>query len=340
METTRLGRTNLTVSRTAFGALPIQRLRREEAVGLLHRAREAGITFFDTARAYTDSEEKLGAAFGGAWEGLVVATKSGAADGAGLREDLETSLRNLQAERVDILQLHNPGAVPEPGASDGLCAALRRAREEGLVGHVGFTNHRRDVAARAVRSGLFETLQFPLNPISTAEDLVLIDLCAEQDVGVIAMKPLCGGLLTEARPAFAFLRQYANVVPIWGVQRATELEELLAFEADPPGLDGAMRQRIACDREELGGEFCRGCGYCLPCPAEIPIPMAARMALLLKRAPTQNFLTPAWAEKMERIEACTGCGQCAERCPYGLNPAEMLPENLRAFRTAYEQARG
>jgi len=334
MEEMRLGRTDLRVGRTGFGAIPIQRVTFDEAKALLRRAYEAGVTFFDTARGYSDSEEKIGYALADVRKDVVIATKINAADRKAFLAELETSLRNLKTDHVDLLQLHWPKELPDPDDPQSSYAGLVEARETGKTRFIGITHHALDVARRAVRSGLYDTLQFPLNHISSEEDLALVEACREHDVGVIAMKALSGGLITDASTSFAFLRQYDNVVPIWGVQRPEELEQILALEADPPALDDAMRAAIKKDRAELAGDFCRACGYCLPCPQDIPIPMAARMGLLLRRMPYQRLLTEEWQEKMARVETCTECGQCLERCPYGLEVPQLLRkmlDNYRAF---------
>jgi predicted aldo/keto reductase-like oxidoreductase len=232
---------------------------------------------------------------------------------------------------VDLLQLHSPKTLPDPADPDSSYAGLVEARKKGAARFLGISTHRLDMARDVVRSGLFDTVQFPLSAISDAKDLSLVDLCREHDVGLIAMKGMCGGLLTDAVSAFAFLRQFENVVPIWGVQRESELDQFLALEKNPPTLDDAMRARIEKDRIELAGDFCRACGYCLPCPADIPIPIAARMSLLMGRAPWQQFVTPEWQEKMSRIQQCTECGQCRERCPYGLDTPALLKKMFEDY---------
>jgi aryl-alcohol dehydrogenase-like predicted oxidoreductase/Pyruvate/2-oxoacid:ferredoxin oxidoreductase delta subunit len=332
MQTTTLGRTGLTVSRTGFGALPIQRVDFETARTILRKAHAAGITFFDTARGYSDSEEKLGYALADVRDEIVLATKSsGALDRASLMERLAISLDKLKTDHVDILQLHNPSVLPDPDDPESLYAGLLEAREKGMTRFIGITNHKLDNALMAARSGLYDTVQFPLSAISSDEDLQLVDVCREENVGLIAMKALSGGLLTNARLAFAALRRYENVVPIWGIQRESELDEFLALEADPPVMDDAMRAEIEEEKEALSGDFCRGCGYCLPCPAEIPIPMAARMSFLLRRAPSARFLTPEWQEKMHRIEDCQDCGHCRDNCPYGLDTPALLEKMLEEY---------
>jgi predicted aldo/keto reductase-like oxidoreductase len=338
MQKTRLGKTNLQVTRTAFGALPIQRLSMDDSVKLLRRAYDAGINFFDTARAYSDSEEKIGRALADVRKNIIIATKSGAGDKKTLREHIETSLTKLKTDYIDIFQLHNPGKLPHPDDPNDLYQTMLTAKKEGLIRHIGISNHRLALTREAVASGLYETIQFPLSSLSTENDLALVADCRTHDVGFIAMKALSGGLITSAASTFAFLRQFENVVPIWGIQRDRELDEFLILETHPPKLDAAMMKVIEKDRRELAGAFCRACGYCMPCPAGIPIPMAARMSLLLRRAPYRGFLTPEWRANMEKIDECTECRQCAGKCPYGLDTPKILKNMLadyRAFAAAH-----
>jgi len=331
MEKVRLGRTNLMVTRSAFGALPIQRVGLEEARSILRRAYEGGINFFDTARGYTDSEEKIGAVLSDVRHKIIIATKSFSSDRETFLKDLETSLEKLRTDYVDIIQFHNPGSIPDPNDGESVYAAAVEAKEKGMVRHIGISNHRLAVAREAVESGLFDTLQYPLSPLSSHDELELADLCREHDVGLIAMKALCGGLFVNAAAAFAFFSQYDNVVPIWGIQKVEELDQFLAMADAPPAFDDEMRRVIESERNELQADFCRGCGYCLPCPADIPIPMAARMKFLLCRAPYQLFITDKWRQRMARINECTECGSCREQCPYGLDTPRLLKEMLEDY---------
>lgn len=335
MEKIRLGRTNLMVSRTAFGALPIQRITFEESKCLLKKAFHNGINFFDTARMYTDSEEKIGYALSDVRKDIIIATKTQATDRKSLLEDLEISLKNMKTDYIDILQLHNPGDLPDPDDPESSYTGLIEAKKKGFVRYIGITNHRLPVAIKAVQSNLYDTIQFPLNSISSVEDLKLIELCKHNDIGLIAMKALSGGLLVNASSAFAFLRQYGNVVPIWGIQREWELDEFLSLEQDPPVLDEKMLKIIEKDRVELAGAFCRACGYCMPCPAGIEIPISARIMLLMKRAPYQPFLSDEWKNKMSLIHNCIDCGQCKSKCPYELDTPVLLKNMLTAYEEFY-----
>ena len=335
MEKTRLGRTDIMASRSGFGALPIQRVSFSEAASLLKKAFANGINFFDTARSYTDSEEKIGYALSDVRKELFIATKTPSKDKKSLLKDLETSLRLMKTDYIDIYQLHNPPSVPDTQDPEGVYQGLLEARQKGYIRFLGFTNHRLNVAVEAVEKGLFDTVQFPLNSLSSQEDVELVNLCREKDVGFIAMKAMSGGLIARADSAFAFLRQFDNVVPIWGMQREAELDEFLSYEKNPPVLDAAMKKVIERDRLELSGSFCRGCGYCQPCPAEIPIETAARISLLLARAPYKGFLTDDYREKMDRIENCIHCDHCKKHCPYGLDTPELLKRMLSEYRQFY-----
>ena len=332
METVRLGKTEIVTNKNAFGALPIQRIPEEDAVYLLRKAYDNGITFFDTARWYTDSEHKVGVAFHGMRDKIKIATKTGAQDAETFWKDLETSLNNLQTDYIDIYQFHNVPFCPKPGDESGLYDAMIKAKEQGKVRHIGITNHRLSVANEAVESGLYETLQFPFCYLATEKDIELVGKCKEADMGFIAMKALSGGLITNSAAAYAFLAQYDNVLPIWGVQRENELDEFLSYIENPPVMNDEIKSVIKHDREELLGDFCRGCGYCMPCPAGIEINNCARMSLLLRRSPAESHLSKEGQEKMMKIENCIHCNQCKSKCPYGLDTPALLAKNLEDYK--------
>ena len=300
MQTVTLGTTGITVNKNGFGALPIQRITTEDAVHLIKKAYVAGITFFDTARFYTDSECKLGEALEGIRDKVYIATKTGATTADAFWKDLETSLGNLRTDYVDLYQFHNPSFCPKPGDGSGLYEAILEAKSQGKVRHIGITNHRLSVAEEAIESGLYETLQFPFCYLSGKKELALVEKCKEKNMGFIAMKALSGGLITNSAAAYAFLAQYDNVLPIWGVQREKELDEFISYIDNPPCMTDELEAFIASERKELSGEFCRGCGYCMPCPVGIEINNCARMSLLLRRSPSELQLTEEVQAKMKK----------------------------------------
>ena len=332
MECITLGKTGLRVTRSAFGALPVQRIPFEEGVRLLRAALDGGINFYDTARVYYDSEEKIGAAFEGMRDRVIIASKTKGRTAALFREELDESLRNLRTDYIDLYQFHFVKKVYRPGEPDGLYDAALAAKSGGLIRHIGVSTHKIDVAIEAAESGLYEVVQFPLSYLSDERDLELISVCRKNNVGLIAMKAMSGGIISDARIAWLFMRQYDNVVPIWGLQRMSELEEFLSFESDPPVWTDELRGKMARDRAELSGNFCRGCGYCLPCPADIEISWVARMRLALHRMKTEEFMTPEWRAKMRLAENCVHCGACGSRCPYELDPAAMVAEAYEYYK--------
>ncbi len=332
MDMVTLGSTGITVNKNGFGALPIQRISLEDAADLARKAYAAGITFFDTARAYSDSEVKLGEAFDGMREKVYIATKTMAQDVEGFWKDLETSLKNLRTDYIDIYQFHNPAFCPKPGDGTGLYEAMLEAKAQGKIRHIGITNHRLAVAHEAIESGLYETLQFPFCYLATEKDMEVEEACRKAGMGFIAMKALSGGLINNSRAAYAFEAQYENVLPIWGVQREKELDEFISYIENPPKMDEEIKALIEHDRKELIGEFCRGCGYCMPCPADIEINNCARMSLMLRRAPSDAWLTEEWQEKMKKIENCLHCNKCKNHCPYGLDTPALLQKNYEDYK--------
>lgn len=326
-----LGNTGITVNKNGFGALPIQRISEESAVYLLRKAYENGIRFYDTARFYTDSEKKLGLAFEGMRENIYLASKTMTQTVEGFWEQLETTLQNLKTTYLDIYQFHNPSFCPKPGDGSGLYEAMVEAKKQGKIRHIGITNHRLAVAEEAVSSGLYDTLQFPFSYLSGDKELELVEKCQKAGMGFLAMKALAGGLITNSAAAYAFMEQFPHVLPIWGIQRERELDEFLSYQEKEPKLEGALQEAIEKDREQLQGEFCRGCGYCMPCPVGIEINNCARMSLMIRRAPSDAQLTEEMQAKMKKIEECLHCGKCKAKCPYGLDTPMLLEKNYQDY---------
>ena len=322
-----LGRTGITAEQNAFGALPIQRVSFDEAAALLRRALDGGMDFIDTARAYSDSEEKIAYAVKNRRQEFTLATKTMATTPERFWQDLHTSLKNLQTDCIDIYQFHCADRCYRPGDGTGMYECMLEAKEAGKIRHIGITAHKIGVAFEAVESGLYETMQFPFSYLAGPREIELVHLCAERNVGFICMKGLAGGLITNSRAAMAFMTQFDNTLPIWGIQRESELEEWLAFMDETPSYSGDIQAFVEREQQELSGNFCRGCGYCEPCPVGITIHQCARMSLMLRRAPSASWLSDHWQTEMAKIENCLHCGRCASRCPYELDTPSLLEKN-------------
>ncbi len=331
MNTVTLGSTGITVAQNAFGALPIQRISQDESTKLLRRAFAGGMRFFDTARAYSDSEVKMGVALADVRDQIFIATKTMAKTPDDFWEQLETSLSNLKTDYVDIYQFHCMDKLWTPGDGSGMYECMLEARRQGKIRHIGATAHKLEVAFDIVESGLYETLQYPFSYLASPRELELVELCRERNVGFIAMKGLAGGLLSNSRAIMAFMSQFENVLPIWGIQRESELEEWLSYMVDTPAMDEEIAAFIKQERSSLMGDFCRGCGYCEPCPAGIQIHQCARMSLMIRRAPAAGWLGDYWQAEMAKIEECTECRLCQGRCPYELETPELLKKNYADY---------
>ena len=328
MDNVRLGKTNLEVNKIGFGALPIQRRNMEDSLAILNMAYDSGIDFYDTARFYTDSEEKLGNAFEDVRSEIYLASKTAAETPEDFWNDLETSLKELRTDYLDLYQHHNISFCPKEG--DELAKAMQEAKEEGLIRHIGITTHKITIAHEALDSGLYETLQYPFSYLSGSEEFELVEKCKRLDVGFIAMKAMGGGLLKNAEASFAFMNQYSNVLPIWGIQHMSELSQFLSFPDDLI-IDESLKSLLEQDKEELGDNFCRGCGYCMPCPEDINISLCARMSLWIRRFPTEPNMDEKTQEIMEGTKDCIECYACVDNCPYELDIPRLLKENYEDY---------
>ncbi len=209
---------------------------------------------------------------------------------------------------------------------------MLEAKKQGKIRHIGITAHKLGIAQEAIASGFYETLQFPFSYLSSEKELALVKECQKKNMGFIAMKGLAGGLINRSEAAMAFMTQFENVLPIWGVQREKELEEWLSYMEETPSMNEEIRVYIEKEKTELSGDFCRGCGYCMPCPAGIMINQCARMSLMLRRAPSANWLSENMQAEMKKIEDCLNCGKCKSKCPYELNTPELLKKNYEDYK--------
>lgn len=331
MKNITLGKTGITTPQNAFGALPIQRVDIDQAVHLLRKAYDGGMTFFDTARAYSDSEIKVGKAFEGMRDKVFIASKTQAKNTEQFWKDLDTTLTNLKTDYLDIYQLHCVPQCYKPDDGTGMYEAMVEAKRRGKIRHIGITAHKIGIAEEIIESGLYETLQFPFCYLATDRDVELVRSCEKAGMGFIAMKGLSGGLLTNSEACMAFMSEY-NVLPIWGIQRDKELDEWLSFFDRDVRMTDEIRAFIEKERTELLGDFCRGCGYCAPCTVGIPINNCARMSQLIRRAPSEEFLGEFWQDEMMKIEQCIDCGACKKRCPYELDIPTLLRKNLADYK--------
>jgi len=340
MEKTQLGKTGLMVSRVGFGGIPIQRGSEQEAVEVVTRSLDLGINFIDTATAYTTSEERIGKAIAGRRDKLVLATKSPARKPDELRKHLHQSLKRLGVDYIDLYQFHNVSTFEDLDqvlAPGGPYSVVEEAKRAGLVRHIGVTSHQVDAAKKAISTGRFETVMFPLNFITCepGEELLTLARCLE--VGFIAMKPLDGGLIDNVTIAFKYLMQYPDVVPLVGIQKIWEIEEIVRVIEGPPLMTTAERTEMQQIKDKLGKVFCRRCDYCQPCSADIPISLVLDTKSIIQKTMPDGIFTGPMAERLQKAADCTQCGDCEPRCPYHLPIREMVANSFALFDEAREK---
>ena len=332
MRNITLGSTGIVTPQNAFGALPVQRRDMDTAVRILRKAYEGGMTYFDTARAYSDSEEKIGNALSDVRDKIFIATKTMGRDTESVKIQLDESLKMLKTDYIDVYQFHCVEQCYRPGDGTGMYELLEDFKRQGVIRHIGITAHKIGIAEEIVESGLYETLQFPFSYLSGEREEKLVLNCKAKNIGFVCMKGLAGGLITNSKAAYSYIAQFDNALPIWGIQRESELDEWLSFMDDAPGMTDEIRDFIEKERTELTGDFCRGCGYCMPCPVGITINQCARISLMLRRAPSKSWLSEHWQNEMKKIDDCIGCRQCESKCPYELHTPELLKKNYEDYK--------
>ncbi len=326
-----LGQTGIKVSVIGLGGVPIVRVSAQEATRVVHAALEQGINFIDTARSYGDSEEKLGHALRGKRSGVVLATKSMARDGDSMARDIARSLTLLATDYIDLYQVHDvrAGDLEPIMARGGALEALLEARRRGQIGHVGLSCHHPDVMIPAIETGAFATIQLPLNIVDYPLFADAIPPAVARNMGIIVMKPLCGGILKSPDLALRFVLSHPVSVAIPGMASVDEVDENASVGVDQAGLKPGEVELLRSEADALGNTFCRRCGYCIPCPAGIEIPDVFRFERY-----HVSYFAREWAQAQyraleHRAEACLDCGECEARCPYGLDIRGAL---LRAHR--------
>jgi len=344
MEKIRLGKTGLMVSRIGFGGIPIQTPSEEEAVRLVHDSLDRGVNFIDTSRVYTTSEERIGKAIEGRRGDVLLATKSVGRTEEAILADLDQSLKNLQTDYIDLFQFHNVSTeqdlktVLEPG---GPLDAVRQARDEGRIRHIGITSHRLTVAIEAIKSGAFETVMIALNFVNSEAADELIPLARKHDVGIIVMKPMAGGMLDNPALSFKYLNAFNDLLVLVGIAEMGEMKQnidLLDFKEE---LTNDERCEMARIREELGNGFCRMCNYCQPCPQKIMISAIMYTEVAMKRFDPKRIFEGDWDTFMNTVPECIDCGECEKRCPYELPIRERIKaayERYNAAKKSYQKS--
>ena len=340
MKQTRLGKTELMVSELGFGGIPIIPIEHKEAVSIVRHCFERGISFFDTANMYADSERKIGEALEDVRDKVVLATKTTDRTAEGAAKHIDLSLKLLKTDHLDIYQFHNMSSEKELDmilGQDGAYEAVEKAQKEGKIRFIGFSSHDLATAKKACQTNRFFTVQFPFNFIEHDPADELFKIAEDNDMGIIGMKPLGGGLLEKAVLCFKFLRQFPRVVPIPGISSIEEADELIDFYLNPQPLTDEDKQEIERLRSVIGTKFCHRCGYCMPCEQGVNITSVMSFRSAVARGMKLDVVKFMVGPAMESAEGCTECEECLDKCPYKLPIPELLKENLAAYRDYINQ---
>jgi predicted aldo/keto reductase-like oxidoreductase len=328
MKKVRLGKTGLMMSRVGMGGIPIQRPPFDEAVKIINRALDLEVNFIDTALGYGDSEERIGKAITGRRDEVILTTK-----GRELKH-IDMSLKRLNTDYIDLWQFHNISSLELLKQVLGPGGGMKDAKEAlraGKIGHIGISSHTLEVAKKAVTSGQFETVQFPLNFIAREAADELVGLARDNDVGFIGMKPFAGGNITDARLAIGYVLQHENVVPDPGIERVEEIEEIVGLVDEGIELTDDDWARMDAARDELGSRFCRQCMYCMPCPNGVEIWLLMYMENLFRLWPRERVIQ-IFGDDAETALNCIQCGECEKKCPYNLPIRELIKENYAFYK--------
>jgi len=336
MRLTRLGRTELQVSKIGFGGLQIAtKMGYPDAERLLNAALDAGINLLDTARGYRDAEERIGRALSHRRAEFVIATKAGNTTRAGFWEALERSLQRMRTDHVDIYQFHGAGPGSEQYIFEGeaVMECMLAAREQGKIRSIGFSAHSLDASLALVRTGAFDVIQYPISYVgSEAADGGLVAEAERLDIGFLGMKPFGGGRLGHARYCLGYVFQFPWVVPMVGFETEAEVQEAVALAERGVALTAADRKAMAATKAELGQEFCRGCNYCHPCPEGVPILEIMFFEVYRKQSGDDYVARDEYRQQIEQVASCAECRQCVARCPFDLDIPRIMRQMQQRHR--------
>jgi predicted aldo/keto reductase-like oxidoreductase len=327
-----LGKTQIEVCRLGLGGIPLQRVVEEQAIETVLHAVEKGVDFIDTSRAYTNSEHRIGKALKHSNRKVFIASKSQSKDADGLRVDLETSLTELQRDTIDIYQCHNVHTVHDyervisPG---GALEAMLKAKEEGLIRHIGITSHSLDLLDRVLDDGIFETIMVCFSLLENSACEKIIPKAIRKDVGIIAMKPFSGGVIENATLALKYVLMQPDILILAGVEHPDLFDENWAVFQNNYELDSSETDKIEAIRKKFDKIFCRRCDYCQPCTEDIPIQFVLGVRSLYRRR-GKIILEKGWiSEAIDKARNCSRCEECMSRCPYQLPIPDLIEENLK-----------
>ena len=324
----RLGKTGLEVSKLGMGCLELAKISEDQAVRVVRTGLDLGITFLETARAYWDSEEKVGKAIKGGRDKVVIASKASAKSAEEILENIEKSLKALGTDYIDLYQYHGCDTKETYGditKAGGVLEGMLKAKEEGKIRSIGFSSHQINMALEIIEDDKFQSAQLPISFMNVENhEKKLFEKTQQKDVGLIAMKPFGGGRLNNPRLCMGYLSRLENVAVTVGVEKPEQVKELVELSENQLVLNDEDRAEMERIRKELGTRFCRACNYCQPCPEDIKISRVLWFPVYLTQMTFERAATKEMIEIIRHSGNCTECRQCEEKCPFKLDIVEGL----------------
>lgn len=335
MKKVALGTTGIEVSALGMGAIQITRLDWNESIRLVHEVMDLGINLFDTARGYLDSELRLGDAFYGRRDRVILISKSGAGDAATLGKNIDETLQRLKTDYLDVFLFHGGDVVNQDNfcSPGGILQTASDAVKAGKIRFLGFSTHRVETAMKALTFNELKVAMVPANFMS--REYIDGDFKKEacgKGVAVLAMKPFGGGRMVNARVCLKFLKNYPDLIPCIGIEKVSEMVENIKIWEDEEPLTGEDYNEMLRMKALLGERYCRGCGYCMPCPEGIEIPTVTFLKIFAKQMPKDTVVIPEHLEIVKKAGKCVRCGKCIKKCPFSLAIPDMIEENIQFYK--------
>jgi predicted aldo/keto reductase-like oxidoreductase len=339
VEKVRLGKTGLTMARLGWGGIPIQRVEEAEAVAVIRAVVEMGVDLLDTARAYTNSEHRIGLALRQVDRPVILSSKSPERT-ARIYDEVHVSLKTLNVKKIHIYHFHNVSTMEDYEkiiAPGGAYEGLRRAQSEGLIDHIGATSHSLDTLEKVIADNRVDVVMLCYGFLEPNAAIRVIPAARANDIGVLAMKPFSGGVVENAGPALRYVLATEGIVPIPGSETIEKARENWRILAEGAPLSDEDKEWIETIRKEYDRQFCRRCDYCQPCSEGIYIQFLLSIKSTIKRVGAQ-FREARWmTDLVEKARNCSECGECLRRCPYQLPIPDLIKENLSLYDTFMDQ---
>lgn len=354
MQYRTLGKTGLKISTIGFGGIKLGNISQEETNNIVKLAIDGGMNYIDTARVYGNSEIRLGNALKGIRDKIVISSKGIHRDLKGFKADFETSMKNLQTDYIDIFFVHDVSTEGNWAAvqKNGIIDHLKELKAAGRIHHIACSTHDSTIGAKMINSGFFEVIMVAYNPSNPEVEKDLIPLAKAKDMGIVIMKPLGGGVLTEDRSKqlgfeisaedclrFAASNQDVTTV-IPGLDKPEYVELALKVGSSELTMTAEEHDEIVDKVSIKGKNYCRGCGYCKPCPQGLPIPTILQ---LYNR--WEIFEGVDWSQMHHITEEynstvgnevtpdkCVACNACSQRCPFNLPISSLMKDASKRLR--------